>query len=210
MQKLSISALMGILISISVPACDSGSESDGSDSTGDTTGDTTGDASTGGGEGGEEDGGTSSEGGEEGGSGEEGGEGGTTSDGEDEGTTSGGDEGGESGDGDEGEATTGGEEGESTGDDSANMVCEEGCAALWACTQIEVDGERLCPALDPSEDPYLEEAFIEGCVAGENCEVIAELAGDGTDPAQCEMVLTLLSEQSTDFDEGCNGLGSGE
>lgn len=84
--------------------------------------------------------------------------------------------------------------------------CQEGCDALYNCTQLDNDGEPICPGLkDGGAD--IEAVFVEQCLGNSQCGLIGMLVGDGTDPGTCATAIDLIGSMSTEFAAACAGEG---
>jgi hypothetical protein len=75
-------------------------------------------------------------------------------------------------------------------------VCYEPCNDLWACTQTEVDGEKLCVGLD-AED---EGDFVQGCMDNPSCAAMSGFINAD----DCAKTVATIKGLSADFAESCD------
>ena len=83
--------------------------------------------------------------------------------------------------------------------------CQEGCQAFWDCTQLDNDGEPICPGLQGQA--AAEQLVIEGCLDSPQCQFVGQIVGDGTDPATCASGLDLIASMTQQFADACSGGG---
>jgi len=104
-----------------------------------------------------------------------------------------------------GGAGVGGSDPDPSAGGSGPHPCQDGCQALWDCTQLDNDGEPICPGL--KEQVAAEQLVIEGCLGEPQCQFIGQIVGDGTDAATCASGLELIASMSQQFADVCSGGG---